>query len=205
MNKPTAMPVARGYLRVILTGFMGAGKTTVGRHLAKRLGWDFADSDFLVEASAGMTVGEIFAHRGEAAFRRLEAEAIRRASSGQQLVMALGGGALEAEETRDHLASLADTLVVFLDAPLETLAARCSAETGGPVRPVLADRARLEERWRARLPWYQKAHLTVDTTHRKPEVVVDDILERLGVRDPAGQEDRDAASMVISGKTGVSS
>lgn len=199
------MPVACGYLRVILTGFMGAGKTTVGRHLAKRLGWSFADSDFLVEASAGMTVGEIFAHRGEAAFRQLEAETIRRASLGQQLVLALGGGALEAAETRAHLASLPDTLVVFLDAPLGILAARCSAEADGPVRPVLADRARLEERWRARLPWYQKAHLTVDTTHRLPEAVVDDILEGLGVRDLAGQDDRNAATLGTSGKRGVSS
>ena len=168
--------------RIILTGFMGAGKTTVGALLAVRLGWDFFDSDVLVEARAAMTVADIFARRGESAFRDLEADVIREAfASGpnHHFVLALGGGALEQRATRDFLAALRDTLVVFLEAPLETMIARCATHEGGPVRPVLADRARLAERWNQRLPWYRQAHLTIDTANRSPENAVERILERL--------------------------
>jgi shikimate kinase len=181
------MPVPRDFLRVILTGFMGAGKTTVGGLLAERLGWAFADSDFLVETQAGMTVAEIFARRGEAAFRELEARAIREAGSEEHLVLALGGGALEMAGTRDYVGSLSKTLIVFLDAPLETLTARCLAEGKGPVRPVLADGERLEERWKTRLPWYRQAHFTVYTAGRLPGIVVESILDRLDVQGCAGQ------------------
>lgn len=203
MNGPTRTPVRCDFSRVILTGFMGAGKTTVGGLLAGRLGWDFADSDLLVEAQAGMTVGEIFLHRGEAAFRELEARAIQNAGGEERLVLALGGGALELAATRAYVASLARTLIVFLDAPLETLTARCVAESGGAVRPVLADRERLEERWKMRLPWYRQAHLTVDTAGRLPAMVVESILERLDVPVLARQGEVVTASEGTSGKKGA--
>jgi shikimate kinase len=203
MNRPTRTPATCAFLRVILTGFMGAGKTTVGGLLAGRLSWDFADSDSLVEAQAGMTVGEIFLQRGETAFREMEAQAIRNAGAEERLVLALGGGALELAATRAYLASLTRTLIVFLDAPLAMLTERCVAEAGGRIRPVLTDRGRLEERWRARLPWYRQAHLTVDTAGLLPETVAESILERL---DPTGRCERDeavAASAGISGKKGA--
>ena len=141
MSGPASFPANPS--RIILTGFMGAGKTTVGALLAERLGWDFVDSDRIVEARAGMTVAEIFEKRGETAFREMEAAAIRDAASADRRVVALGGGALEMAATRDLVAGLPDALVVFLDAPLETLLARCAGHADGPVRPVLADRARL--------------------------------------------------------------
>lgn len=167
---------------------MGAGKTTVGALLAERLGWDFADSDFLVEAYAAMTVANIFEQRGEAGFRDLEALVIREAlkvdpnDQDEHFVLALGGGALECAATREYLASLPDTLIVFLDAPLETMIARCAAHESGPVRPVLADRERLAERWAQRLPWYRQAHLTVDTRDLTPEAVAEQILQAAGRR-----------------------
>ena len=162
---------------------MGAGKTTVGALLAQRLGWDFADSDALVEARAAMPVAEIFARRGEAAFRDLEAEAVRDACRRERLVLALGGGAVERASTRALFMELPGTRLVFLDAPLEVLVARCGAEANGPVRPVLRDRERLEERWRTRLPWYRQAHLTVDTREAAPEVVVERIVAQLEAGD----------------------
>lgn len=179
MSGATESPGSRILSRVILTGFMGAGKTTVGVLLAERLGWDFADSDALVEARAGLRVAEIFARQGEAEFRQMEAAAIAEASRRGRLVLALGGGALEAAATREILQGLRATLIVFLDAPLETLVARCTAHADGPVRPVLADEARLEQRWRSRLPWYRQAHLTVDTTNAVPEAVAAQIVSHL--------------------------
>jgi shikimate kinase len=178
-------------VRVVLTGFMGAGKTTVGALLAERLGWAFVDSDHLVEKRSAMTVAEIFERRGEAAFRDMEAAAARDACRDEKLVLALGGGALEMAATRDFLASLPDTLIVFLEAPLETMLARCAGHAEGPVRPVLADRARLGQRWSQRLPWYREAHLTVDTRDRSPEAVVEHLLRVLG---PATASSQQAAS-----------
>lgn len=164
---------------IVFTGFMGAGKTTVGELLATRLGWRFVDSDRVVEERAGMTVGEIFADQGEAAFRELEAAAIRDTARGEHVVLALGGGALERAETREFLAGMPGWRVIFLDAPLEVLLARCAEHAEGPVRPVLRDRDRLAERWKARLPWYREAHLTIETAERTPQAVVECVLAEL--------------------------
>jgi len=172
--------------RIVLTGFMGAGKTTVGAILARRLGWDFVDSDRIVEARAGCTIGEIFSREGEQAFREKEAAAIRDIAKSEHLVIGLGGGAVEAAATREFLSSLSDTLIVFLEAPLETLLARCAGHEDGPVRPVLADRDRLSERWSRRLPWYAQAHLTVETGDLSPEEVADWILHKLQTEAGAG-------------------
>lgn len=164
---------------IVLTGFMGAGKTTVGALLAERLGWAFADSDHVVEARAGMTVGEIFERHGEAAFRRMEAEAVRETAAREHVVLALGGGALESAATREFLAALPNGRVIFLEAPLETLVDRCAGQPGAPVRPVLRDHEGLAARWQARQPLYREAHLIVTTVDRTPAAVVDCIVREL--------------------------
>jgi shikimate kinase len=166
----------------VLTGFMGAGKSTIGPLLAQRLGWNFLDIDTSIESSIGMTVAEIFAQQGEAAFRALEAEAIRNHSTRQNLVLALGGGAIETETTRELLATLDHACVLFLDAPLDTLIARCLAQPAAAERPVLADREGLLRRFNARLPYYRAAHLTVTTAGLSPQAVVTCILEALDQR-----------------------
>lgn len=165
--------------RIVLTGFMGAGKSTVGPLLADRLGWEFIDADAVVESRAGRTIAEMFAQQGEAAFRALEAEVIRDLSRREKLVLAPGGGALEMESTRQLLNSLPRTCVVFLDAPLEALVARCMAQPGAAERPVLADREKLRRRFEARLPHYRGAHLTVATNGLTPAAVAERILEGL--------------------------
>jgi shikimate kinase len=161
---------------------MGAGKTTVGRLLAERLGWDFADSDHRLEAQTGQTIAALFETQGEPAFRELEAATILETVTPQRLVLALGGGALEQPQTRDRLASLPDSILIFLDAPLDVLVSRCCDQANAPVRPVLADRARLEARWTARLPWYRLAHLTVDTAGRSPQQVAERIFADIAER-----------------------
>jgi shikimate kinase len=170
--------------RIVLTGFMGAGKSTTGALLAERLGWRFLDSDAVIEARTGTTIAKLFAERGETTFRALEAEAIRDHARTEHVVLALGGGAIEAENTRLALAELDEACIVFLDAPLEVMVARCLAQPDAAERPVLADRERLATRLAQRLPHYRRAHLTIATSDLSPENVADRILQALEGRCP---------------------
>jgi shikimate kinase len=147
--------------RIVLTGFMGSGKSTVGPLVAARLGWRFIDADNVIEAEAGSKIAEIFARHGEAAFRDLEHATIKRLAADDDLVLALGGGAIERAETRELLLTGETTLLVHLEVALETTLARC--EGTEQERPVLADRANLESRYARRLPLYREAHVTVMT------------------------------------------
>jgi shikimate kinase len=164
---------------IVLTGFMGAGKSTTGALLAQKLGWRFLDTDAIIEARTGSTIAQLFAQRGEIAFRELETKTIRDHSQSANLVLALGGGAIEAEATRHALTQLEHVCVVFLDAPLEVMVARCLAQPAAAERPVLADRERLAARLTARLPHYRQAHLTITTSKLSPQAVADHILEAL--------------------------
>jgi shikimate kinase len=164
-NGPSIPP-----FRVIaLTGFMGAGKTTLGRLLAAELGWDFRDLDAEIEQDAGMTVAAIFRAEGEAGFRAREVAMLARMLQGERRVLALGGGAVESAEVREELANAGGLCVVYLAAPLEALVQRCLEQPGAAERPVLADRERLQTRWAARLPYYEQAHLKVETAGARPE------------------------------------
>lgn len=165
--------------RIVLTGFMGAGKSTIGALLARGLGWRFVDSDAVIEASAGKSISRIFAEDGEDIFRELETEAIHQESRHYELILALGGGAMENPATRAVLASLPETIIVFLDAPLEIMIARCLAQPGAAERPVLADRERLTQRFTSRLPHYRGAHITIPTADLAPPAVVERILRQL--------------------------
>jgi len=151
--------------RIVLTGFMGAGKTTVGRHLAADLGWEFVDLDTLIEQRTGLTVPQIFAQQGEVAFRRIESHALAVALGRKQIVLALGGGAPETLTNRLLLEQTPGTLNVYLHAPLDVLTARCEAQQDGVERPVLADKDGLARRFATRLTHYQRlAGVTIDTT-----------------------------------------
>ena len=164
--------------RAVLVGLPGAGKTSAGRGLAKRLGVEFADSDELVESRAGCAVSEIFASAGEAAFRAAEREAIAAALLGFDGVLALGGGAVLADSTRASLAD-AGVPVVLLSAGLATLAERLGLAED---RPLLAGDVlgRLAELAAAREPLYRAvATLVVDTDQLSPSEVAVAIERRL--------------------------
>jgi len=179
-----------GLKRLVLTGFMGAGKSTVGRLLAERLGWEFLDLDVLVESRSGLTVSEIFSTRGEAHFRRLETQELAAALGRGNIVLALGGGAPESLTNRLLLEQTPATETVFLDASFATLFDRCmlQALNAPPVttaiatqpdqlRPLLADPANAEARFVARRPIYRRlARLAVDTSALSTEETVDAIL-----------------------------
>ena len=165
--------------RIYLVGFMGAGKSTVGRILAGRLGWHFHDSDRVIEADQKTSVPALFATYGEASFRRLEYDAVFRLHQAEQAVISLGGGAVETAQIRDLLENDAGGIVIYLQAPLPLLIERCLAQDGGDARPVLQQREQLQTRYDLRLTYYRNAHLTVETETLSPENVAAAIVERV--------------------------
>jgi shikimate kinase len=131
--------------RIVLTGFMGSGKTTVGPLLARRLGWSFVDVDDVIEAEAGAPISELFARNGEAQFRDREHATIARLAANDALILALGGGAIEHSATRSLLLTVPGTILVHLEVELTTALARCQGTEH--LRPILADHANLASRY----------------------------------------------------------
>jgi shikimate kinase len=181
MTDPINPQAASGLIRrIVLTGFMGSGKSTVGPLLARKLGWEFVDADDVISLEAGMTIAEFFARQGEAAFRAREHATIVRLSRRDSLVLALGGGAIETAETRALLLSAPGTLLVHLDVTLETTLKRCGGTEN--TRPVLADRTNLATRYERRLPLYRTAHISVAVDALTPPEVVEKVGEEVRKR-----------------------
>ena len=161
-------------MMITLTGFMGSGKTTVGKVLADFLGCPFMDLDDLVVKKAGKSIPDIFAQDGEPAFRQLEAQVLRKTVekyAESTAVLALGGGAILAPASAALLHE--KTVCIYLRATLDTLLARLSGETAG--RP-LADEA-MASRLVEREPIYEEtAHVTIDTDGLSPDEVADEII-----------------------------
>jgi len=182
---PVAMDDALPHLDrcIVLVGLMGAGKSTVGRRLARRLGLPFIDSDEEIEKAADRTIPEIFDRFGEASFRDGERRVIARLLGGPRKVIATGGGAFMDERTRTLI--LERCVAVWLDADIATLAERVSRRDtrpllreGDPV-PVLA---RLAE---ARRPFYAQAHIHIRSQAMPHERAVDMIVTALAEREGA--------------------
>jgi shikimate kinase len=170
---------AKRVSRLILTGFMGAGKSTVGAILARDLGWRFIDLDQVIEANSGRTIAEIFQDYGEAEFRERERQAVRQFAGEESIVLALGGGAIEDESTRLLLADSPGNCLVFLHAEFPDLLARCTE--GGKTRPLLAAPEVLEARHTRRLPYYRTAHVTITTTGLAPQDVANQVLAHVSL------------------------
>jgi shikimate kinase len=158
---------------IVLVGFMGAGKTTVGRLLAAKLGLRFTDSDLVIEDRAGKPIRQIFAADGEAAFRQLEHEVIADLLTSPGSVVALGGGAAAHPGTRRLLAGVP---VVYLRVSYAEAINRVGGDRG---RPMLA-RPDVERVYAERDPLYATtASCTIDTDGRPPEEIALDIIARL--------------------------
>jgi len=166
--------------RIVLTGFMGSGKSTVGPLVASKLGWSFTDVDDVIEAEVGVPITELFARAGEAAFRERERATIARLAAGDALVLALGGGAIEHPATRSLLLTTPGTILVHLEVKLATTLTRCVGTEH--TRPILADQANLASRYQSRLPLYRTAHISIAVDALTPKQVADEILRaaRLG-------------------------
>jgi shikimate kinase len=167
---------ARREVPLFVIGFMGAGKSTIGKTLAKRLGYKFLDSDLIVESTAGKAIPRIFADDGEAEFRRLEREALRSMAGLTRVVAALGGGAYVADENRAILRDIG--ISIWIDCPLDLCWSRVSKETHRPLLKSYPEMAALLEK---RRPTYSQADLKVETGARPPSRVVRDIIDFLGL------------------------
>jgi len=171
--------VKRRPASVFLTGFMGSGKTEVGRALAQQLHWEFVDLDHRIEEK-GRPIHEIFVAEGEAAFRSLENASLRellQETSGHRVV-ALGGGTF-CQQANTSLLRSARQPVVFLDAPVEELWRRCQSHRGGAVRPLLQDRNQFNRLYQQRQPYYAAADLTVQTLEKSAAAAAQEIAEWL--------------------------
>jgi shikimate kinase len=161
---------------LVLIGFMGTGKTEVGRLLADILNRRHVDLDSLIAERAGMTITEIFSARGEAGFRAMESEAVREMSAQRGLVISTGGGAVMSGENVSCLRE--SGLVVWLEAGLDSLRERLKDDT---TRPMLANKGDMAALYQRRLPLYSDAaHIRVDTTGKQPLAVAEEIMLRIG-------------------------
>ncbi len=159
---------------IVLTGFMGAGKSVAGREVAARLGRPFVDMDARIEEQAGESIPDIFRLHGEAAFRRRESDLCADLAAQRGLVIATGGGAL-VDDANCALFE-PDSLLVCLDCDAPELLHRLRGTEGRPMLWGAEPEARLRELLALRQPAYARIPWHVDTTHRAPEQVVDDVL-----------------------------
>jgi shikimate kinase len=167
-------------MRIFLTGFMGCGKTTVGRRLAQRLGVGFVDLDEEIERRAGMTVRQIFEQQGEPVFRQMEAEALRGTLGLPDVVVALGGGTM-AFETNAALIG-ANGLSVWINPAFATISSRIGGR-GKADRPLFKDDVQALALYRERLPAYRRADVTMDVASDEgPEEIAARIALLIGNR-----------------------
>lgn len=165
----------KGTPGIYLVGFMGSGKSTVGRLLAHRMGWNFFDTDDEIEAAEKVTISEIFAKRGEAEFRRMESEILRQHTRwierGRPAVLALGGGAFVQPENRGLLES--HGITVWLDCPFEVVARRVAAASH---RPLARDPEAFAALYQARREAYALADIHIGIASDDPAIAVETIL-----------------------------
>lgn len=173
----TATPAFRVTKTIALVGLMGAGKSSIGRRLAQRLGLPFIDADSEIEAAADATIEEIFQRHGEAAFRDGERRVIARILDSPIHVLATGGGAFMDASTRALLRARAVTL--WLRADIELMLARVGRRGNRPLLKSGDPRAVLEQLMQQRYPIYAQADITVDSVDGPPEATVERVMAAL--------------------------
>jgi shikimate kinase len=161
---------------IAILGFMAAGKSRIGRALAKRLGLAFADTDSIIQDSFGLSVADIFRERGEAEFREAERQVIHQLLLADVQVISLGGGAFIDPVNRDLLNSRANT--IWLDPSFEQILQRLRRSSG---RPLAANKTEDELRslWADRRQYYAKAQIRIEASCADPDAIVERIISAL--------------------------
>ena len=171
-------------MNVIMVGFMGSGKTAVGRRLAQRLGYVFLDTDHFIETQLGKSINEVFAQEGEAYFRRLESALAGRLSALNNYVVSTGGG-MVATPGNMELLRAAGT-VVFLDADQEEIIRRLERDTKRPMLKGHELRERVERLLGERRHFYEMAHVQVETKGKTVNRVAGEVIRQLGAFEATG-------------------
>lgn len=173
---------ASGVRAVVLVGFMGAGKSSVGAALSRSLGWPFEDLDERIQTREQRSIEQIFRQSGETAFRQLEHAALRslvEELGGSAKVVALGGGAFAQANNADLLEE-AGWSTIFLDAPVDELFRRCQQQQ--LERPLRGDVNEFHRLYEDRRPCYLKAGLRIETAGKDVEEVAAEAIARMGLR-----------------------
>jgi shikimate kinase len=165
------------FRNVIITGFMGVGKTSVGTRLARDLGYRFVDTDDLIEADQKITITEIFSSFGEPYFRDVEARVIRQVLEGEGQVVSTGGGAVIRDENRR--AFKAGGVTICLTARPEVVLERIRHETHRPLLQVPDPLGRIRQLLTEREPFYRQADFIIDTSDRTVDGVISEVRQRV--------------------------
>lgn len=163
---------------IVLTGFMGTGKTAVGRELSRILGWKIIDVDDEIVKSQKMSIKEIFGSFGETGFREIETGMIREVSKRKNVIISTGGGAVIRQENMDMLRERG--VIICLDASPETILKRTSSNSERPLLNVEDPFRRIKELLEIRRPFYEKADIIISTEGKTPLLIAEEVLERAG-------------------------
>lgn len=164
-------------MNILLTGFMGAGKTTVGKKLAKRLGYFFIDTDSEIEKEQGCSITEIFKYGGEECFRDLETDILQKLQTKQNLVIATGGGMVLRNENRSLMQSLGTR--VYLKVELQELMRRLKKDKKRPLLQKSKPEEHILEMLQQRKSIYEEAECIIDTTDLSPHQMVTEIIRKI--------------------------
>ena len=161
-------------MNIVLTGFMGTGKSAVSRMLSKKLDWQLIDTDSMIEKDTGMKISDIFEKKGESHFRNLETKAVQLVSLSDKAVISCGGGVVLREENMKALET--GGFVVCLTASPETIYNRIKSNKDRPLLNVADPTAQIKELLDARQKFYDRCHLLIDTSVLTIEQIVEKIL-----------------------------
>jgi len=160
---------------IVLVGFMGTGKTTIAKELARRLNFNYISIDELIEKRENKSISQIFAEKGESYFRDLESEIVKEVSQGNNLIIDAGGGVVLREENVLNLKKKG--ILICLKAKPEVILERTKGYTHRPLLNVPNPKERIEELLKIREPYYRKADYFIDTSNISVQEAVEKILE----------------------------
>ena len=166
-----------GMKNIVLTGFMGTGKSEVSKELSKILGWKAIDVDTEIEKSQNMKITEIFKQVGEQGFRDIETETIKKLSKNKNVIISTGGGAVLRQENMDALRE--NGVIICLTATPETILKRISNNNDRPLLQVEDPLKKIQELLKFRMPYYEKADIMIDTENNTPLEIAEEIMEKI--------------------------
>lgn len=170
-------PESRLQRNIILTGFMGTGKSHAGKIIAEKTGYEFVDTDEIIERREQKSISEIFESEGEEKFREIEARTLTSLLDGKRQVISTGGGAITYENNFQRMREAG--VIVALTASVNEIHKRVKNDVNRPLLNVKGSRTKIKEMLEDRMDHYLKADLKIDTDNKSPEDVADEIIKKI--------------------------